>query len=164
MDKIIVIAGGNGFLGRYLTEYFTSIGWKVRVIARKRKGASSKAAFYQWDGKNIGDWSAALKGATAVVNLAGRTVNCRYNKRNKQQILNSRIDTTRVLASALNEMESPPNVWLNSSTATIYRHAQDYAQTDEAGEIGEGFSVGRMGKLHLPHWHQRRGSQIPRDE
>lgn len=83
-----------------------------------------------------------MEGADAVLNLAGRSVNCRYNAKNRAEILDSRLDSTRVLGQAIAKSSAPPRVWLNSSTATIYRHAEDRPMNDETGEIGSGFSVG----------------------
>ena len=94
-----------------------------------------------WDGVTLGDWAGEIDGADVLVNLAGRSVNCRYNDFNKGVILSSRLDSTRVLGEAVALCSRPPRVWLNSSTATIYRHAEDRAMDDETGEIGSGFSV-----------------------
>ncbi len=99
-----------------------------------------------WDGQTIGDWARELDGADLVVNLAGRSVNCRYSPANREEIMRSRVDSTRVLAQAIFQASSPPKVWLNSSTATIYRSAQDHAQDEETGELGSkegkwGFSI-----------------------
>jgi len=95
----------------------------------------------EWDGKTLGDWTGEIDGADVLVNLAGRSVNCRYNEFNKGVIRSSRVDSTRVLGEAVQRAACPPSVWLNSSTATIYRHAEDRAMDDETGEIGRGFSV-----------------------
>lgn len=76
-----------------------------------------------------------------LINLAGKTVNCRYNAKNKKEILDSRTDTTEVLGKAIEQCETSPSLWINSSTATIYRHAEDKPMTEEDGEIGSGFSV-----------------------
>lgn len=141
MDKNIVIVGGNGFLGRCLTRFMIAHGWAVRVVARNKTGVAEGATYFLWDGVSEGDWMQAFEGAHAVVNLAGRTVNCRYNEKNKKQIFDSRTRTTELVGIAIQRANSPPRVWLNSSTATIYRHAEDKPQTDEEGELGTGFSV-----------------------
>ncbi len=141
MDKIIVIVGGNGFLGRCLSQYMLANAWQVRVIARRAEGVADGADFHQWDGVTMGEWSKAFEGAHAVVNMAGRTVNCRYTETHKAEIVDSRTRTTELVADAINLAKVSPSVWLNSSTATIYRHAEDRAQTDEEGELGTGFSV-----------------------
>ncbi len=87
MEKIIVIAGANGFTGRYLSEYYLKKGWIVKGLARRTDGLAKGVEYHHWDGETLGDWAAEMEGAEAVVNLAGRTVNCRYNDENKRQIL-----------------------------------------------------------------------------
>lgn len=136
----IVIVGANGFLGRYLTRYFSRQGREVVAIARHRDGWSGDGMFLEWDGRTIGPWALALEGAAAVINLAGRSVNCRYTPEHRAQILDSRVISTRLVGQAIARCQSPPRAWLNASTATWYRHAEDQPQTDWLGEPGEGFS------------------------
>jgi uncharacterized protein (TIGR01777 family) len=83
----------------------------------------------------------ALEGADLVLNLAGKSVDCRYNEKSKRAILYSRIETTRLIGEAITACKQPPGLWINSSTATIYRHAEDRPMTEDGGEIGKGFSV-----------------------
>lgn len=139
----LVIAGGSGFLGRALARYFAAVDqdWDVVLMSRSRPTAAVPARWVQWDGVRQGDWGRELDGAAAVVNLAGRTVNCRYTAQNMLEIYTSRLDSTRALGRAIRAAAQPPAVWLNSSTATIYRDARDHAQTEARGEIGSGFSV-----------------------
>ncbi|MEI6177928.1 MAG: DUF1731 domain-containing protein [Verrucomicrobiota bacterium] len=136
----IVIFGANGFLGRYLSRYFTRQGREVVAVARSRKGWSGDGLFLEWDGKSQGPWVLALEGAEAVINLAGRSVNCRYNEKNRGEILSSRVDSTIAIGRAIAACKVPPKVWLNAGTATWYRHAVDKPQDDWLGEPGEGFS------------------------
>ena len=138
--KKIIITGANGFLGRYLSRYFSSLGWEVVGFARSKKDVADQCRFVEWDGKTLGDWAGELDGCDVLVNLAGRSVNCRYNKTNRREILDSRVDSTKVLGRAIAACDHPPELWMNSSTATIYRHAEDRPQCD-VGEIGKGFSV-----------------------
>ncbi len=140
MNSVIVIFGANGFLGRYLSRHFTRQGREVVCIARSRKGWSGDGMFLEWDGKNPGPWQLALEGAEAVINLAGRSVNCRYDETNRKSILQSRVESTRAVGRAVALCKVPPRVWLNASTATWYRHAEDRPQNDWTGEPGEGFS------------------------
>jgi uncharacterized protein (TIGR01777 family) len=140
MNPVIVIFGANGFLGRYLTRHFTRQGREVVAIARHRDGWSGDGMFLEWDGKNPGSWELALEGAEAVINLAGRSVNCRYTEANRREILDSRVDSTRAIGRAIAGCKVPPKVWLNAGTATWYRHAEDKPQDDWLGEPGEGFS------------------------
>jgi uncharacterized protein (TIGR01777 family) len=127
----IVLAGGSGFLGALLTEYFEARG--IEVIVLTRNGRSQ--ATMQWDGATAGPWVECLNGARALVNLAGRSVNCRYNKRNRRLIMNSRVNSTRILGEAIARCSRPPAVWLNASTATIYKHSFSRPMDEANGEI-----------------------------
>lgn len=132
MKKQIVIAGGSGFIGQYLAAAFRADGDAVTFIGRDGPDArwGSTAAITD-----------LLDGSDLLINLAGKSVNCRYNAANRAEILRSRVETTRELAQAVRDCEHPPAVWINSSTATIYRHADDRPMTEDDGEIGSGFSV-----------------------
>jgi NAD dependent epimerase/dehydratase family enzyme len=132
MNKRIVIAGGSGFIGQYLAAAFRADGDNVTLIGRNGPDA-------RWG--NTAAMTDLLDGSDVLINLAGKSVNCRYNAANRAEILRSRVDTTRELAEAVRDCEHPPALWINSSTATIYRHADDRPMTEEAGEIGAGFSV-----------------------
>ncbi|GAE93216.1 cell division inhibitor [Gracilibacillus boraciitolerans JCM 21714] len=132
MQKKIVLAGGTGFIGDYFKKQFSKQGYDVKIISRK-------APAITWnDQQGIID---ALEGAEMVINLAGKSVNCRYHDKNKKDIITSRTGTTKLLGDALNHCQNPPELWINASTATIYRHAEDRPMTEENGEIGTGFSV-----------------------
>lgn len=129
--RVIVIAGASGFIGRHLVRDFASDGFEVRTIGR------GGAADAHWGG----ELTSVLDGAHAVVNLAGRSVSCRYTKRTADEIFRSRTETTRELGEALAACPDPPSAWLNSSTGTIYREARDHSQDEFSGELGSGFSV-----------------------
>ncbi|WP_100372043.1 TIGR01777 family oxidoreductase [Bacillus sp. FJAT-45037] len=132
MSKRIVLAGGTGFIGTYFSEKFNKQGFDVKVISRQPEHIS-------WE--DTPSMTEALDGADLLINLAGKSVNCRYNDANKQAIMESRTKTTIQLGKAIQACTTPPKLWINSSTATIYRHAEDRPMTEEAGEIGSGFSV-----------------------
>lgn len=138
--RSVVIFGANGFLGRYLCRYFARQGREVVAVARRREGWSGDGLFLEWDGQHKGPWTLALEGADTVINLAGRSVNCRYTASNKEEILESRLRSTRSIGEAIRACRTPPRLWLNASTATWYRHATDRPQDDWRGEPGEGFS------------------------
>jgi NAD dependent epimerase/dehydratase family enzyme len=128
---VAVIAGGSGFIGGAIAEALEADGYRLRFIGRNADvGWADPAGIEQ-----------AVDGADVVVNLAGRSVNCRYTDPNRQEILDSRVRTTRALREAIQRAERPPRVWLNASTATIYRHSMDHPNTEAAGETGSGFSV-----------------------
>lgn len=135
MKPKIVLAGGTGFLGTLLKEHFAARQFEVVVLTRRPHRRARRGREVSWDGENLGAWRAELDGAYALVNLAGVSVNCRYHGRNRKLLLDSRLNTTRVLGEAVSECSEPPTVWLNSSTATIYQHTLK-AAWDEAGEIG----------------------------
>ncbi len=131
MDQKVVITGGTGFLGKYLHEKFAADGFRVIIISR-----SSGVA---WNDKNA--LIEALNGASLLINLAGKSVNCRYNDRNKKLIMMSRIQTTRLLGEAISECASPPAVWMNASSATIYRDEYSRPNTEADSITGNGFSI-----------------------
>ncbi|MDR0269965.1 TIGR01777 family oxidoreductase [Paenibacillus sp.] len=132
MIRKIVIAGGTGFIGAYLENKFEELGYEVRIISRQ-------AGYISWEDKE--GIHEALEHAEMLINLAGKSVNCRYHAQNKAKIMNSRTETTGILGQAILACKNPPVLWINSSTATIYRHAEDRPMTEAEGEIGSGFSV-----------------------
>lgn len=137
----IIIPGGTGYLGKILTTYFNARGFNVVVLSRSSDNRDKRARFVHWDGEHLGAWADELEGAVAVVNMAGRSVDCRYTQRNKAEIYASRLRSTRIVGEAIARCAKPPKVWLNSSSATIYRHALEREMDEATGEIGTGFSV-----------------------
>lgn len=135
--KTVVLAGASGFIGKYFRTRFEQDGWTVRTIGRKGARSSPSAT---WDDDDV-RLAQVLSGAELLVNLAGRSVSCRYNARNKAAILQSRVSTTAALGRAVALCTQPPSTWLNASTGTIYRNATDGPQTERDGELGAGFSV-----------------------
>ena len=136
----IVIAGGSGFLGRVLISHFKELKDELIILTRGQGGERNGVRYIHWDGEKVDSWTEALEGADVLINLSGRTVNCRYSDKNKKEIVQSRLLSTRVLGEALGALQSPPEVWLNSSSATIYEESFDIAN-DETGRPGTGFSV-----------------------
>lgn len=129
----IVIPGGSGQVGTVLARAFLARGDEVVVLSRR---PSPKAwRMIEWDAKTLqGAWPAEIDGADAVINLAGRSVNCRYTARNRRLIKESRVDSTRAVGQAIAAAPNAPRVWLQASTATIYAHRYD-ADNDEATGI-----------------------------
>jgi len=130
----IVLPGGSGQVGTILARYFQSQGHDVVVLARSTRPAPWRIV--QWDGTNSDRWTAELENADLVLNLTGRNVNCRYNDANRREIKESRTRTTRLLGEAISRLTHPPKIWMNASTATIYRHALDRPMDEATGEIG----------------------------
>jgi len=133
--KRIVLAGGAGFLGQALTAYFQNAGYETVVLTRALKAGRANVHQVVWDGRTAGDWADVLEDSAAVINLVGRSVNCRYHEHNRRQILESRVQSTQIIGTVISKCKVPPPVWLNASTATIYRHTHGPAW-DESGEIG----------------------------
>ena len=130
----IVLAGGSGFLGHALAGFFRDR-FEVIVLTRTPRPRSDGAREIAWDAKSAGPWTQFLDGAQAVIGLAGRSVDCRYTPENRRLIIASRVDSTRVLGEAIAKCQTPPPVWLNASSATIYKHTFD-KRMDESGETG----------------------------
>lgn len=131
----IILAGGSGFLGQILRGHFLKHGCEVVVLTRSPGKANDTARECFWDGRTLAGWSRELDGADVLINLAGRSVDCRYHARNRRLMMDSRVESTRVLGEAIARCANPPRVWLNSSTATIYKHTFGPAW-DENGQIG----------------------------
>ncbi len=135
----IVIFGASGFLGKALAVHYLENGNNVYLISRNDPKVE-RAQFYPWDGKTLGTWVLCLEEADIVINMAGKSVNCRYTKQNKELIYSSRLDTTTIIGIAIEKCKHPPKFWINSSSTTIYRHATDKPQDEPTGEIGTDFS------------------------
>nr|HRP00205.1 NAD-dependent epimerase/dehydratase family protein [Flavobacteriales bacterium] len=139
--KTILLAGGTGTMGRILQDHFVKHGWHVIVLTRQPdRHAKDSVTFLPWDGRTPGAWTRELERADVVVNLAGRSVDCRYTARNKALILNSRVDATHALGQAIERCTAPPKLWINLSSATVYRHAEDRPMDEDTGELGTDFS------------------------
>lgn len=137
----IIIAGGSGFIGQTLCKHFRDKGNQVVTLTRHPQAPVNGVLQVTWDGKNLGNWVGQLEKSDILINLTGKSVNCRYNEPNKRDILLSRLHATQVLGEALALLAHPPRLWINAASATIYRHAQDYPQDEYTGELGTGFSV-----------------------
>ncbi len=131
--------GGRGQIGSILTRHFIRQGHEVVLLTRSPTGVTDQQPdnlrIVSWDPGSSGHWVSELDGSDVVINLAGRSVNCRYTRDNREQIMNSRLASTRAIGSAISNCTTPPKVWLQSSTATIYAHSIEQAN-DESGSIG----------------------------
>ena len=130
----IVIPGGTGQVGTVLARAFHEDGHEVAVLSRH--SAKLPWRVVRWDGETFGDWASEIDGANVVINLAGRSVNCRYNENNRTEMMDSRVDSTRAVGEAISKAADPPKVWLQASTATIYAHSYNAPNDDVTGIIG----------------------------
>ncbi|HTF82890.1 MAG TPA: TIGR01777 family oxidoreductase [Cytophagales bacterium] len=138
MDKKIVIAGGTGFLGQALIRKFEGQGYEIVVLTRKPKAPQGKVTYVQWDAKTLGPWATSLERSAALINLTGRSVNCRYTESNKKEMVASRVDATRILGVAILGSNAAPKVWINASSAAIFGYSEDEIKDEEA-VLGAGF-------------------------
>lgn len=127
----IIIAGGSGQVGMILQREFKK--HEVRILTRDKE---AKLPFVYWDAKNLDAWVNEIDGSDVVINLAGRTVNCRYTEKNLKDMYDSRIDSARAIGEAIKNSSKPPKVWMQMSTATIYAHSFDRANDEYAGVMG----------------------------
>jgi uncharacterized protein (TIGR01777 family) len=130
----LVIPGGSGQVGTVLARAFQRDGHAVVVLSRSPRAAPWGVV--GWDGRTLGAWAAELDGADVVINLAGRSVNCRYGAANRRAIMDSRVDSVRVIGEAIARAVRPPRVWLQASTATIYAHRYDAPNDEATGIVG----------------------------
>lgn len=152
-NKKIILAGGSGFIGQEMTKYFGKEN-KIIILTRQVNEKTNRndynslsaddienATYVKWDGKTHGGWVNELNDADLVINLAGKSVNCRYNEKNKNEIFDSRTDAVKAIGQAIDKCDPPPSLWINASSATIYRHALDRPQDEYTGQFHDDFSV-----------------------
>ncbi len=130
----VVIPGGTGRIGTILARRLHADGHNVTVLSRTPAEAPWRTI--AWDGQTLGDWAAEIDGADVVINLAGRSVNCRYHQANRRAIMESRVKSAAVVGEAIGRANRPPRAWLQASTATIYAHRYDAANDEATGIIG----------------------------
>ena len=138
--KKVILAGGSGFLGKCIIDHFKS-NTQIIVLTRGEPRMKENVQYVQWDGETLGNWAELFEGTDVLINLNGKSVDCRYTEQNKKLIYSTRLAATEVLGKAIQQCKNPPKLWINSSSATIYRHAVDRTMDEETGDIGTGFSV-----------------------
>ncbi len=152
--KKIVIAGGSGFIGQALCNYFGKE-YQLIILSRQLPNPQSNAYgeeqieqeirdnihFAAWDGATIGPWAQELEGAELLINLTGKTVNCRYTEKNKKEIIDSRVNATKILGQAVQSSSHPPLLWINAASATIYPHATNESRDETFRDFSDDFSV-----------------------
>jgi len=136
----IILAGGSGFLGTSLIAYFKKQNAEVILLTRHTIKDLSGVRQVLWNGRDAGEWCRELEGADAVVNLCGKSVDCRYTETNKAKIYISRMLPTRAIGLAIQQCKQPPRVWVNASSATIYRASFEKKMDEYTGEVGDDFS------------------------
>ncbi len=139
MTKRVILPGGSGFLGRSFADYLVQRGYKVAVLTRSPQVGSRDVQELAWDGKTLGAWAEALDGAAAIVNFTGKSVDCRYTPENRREIVDSRVDSVRVLGQAIERCSEPPPVFVQAGSLAIYGNTRQ--RCDENAPHGKGFSV-----------------------
>jgi uncharacterized protein len=134
----IVVPGGTGHLGHRLAGAWADAGHDVVVVSRRTDRHPAGARVVRWDGRSLGTWAAEVDGADVVINLAGRSVNCRYTAANLREMMDSRVASATVVGAAIARASRPPRVWLQMSTATIYAHSYERANDEDTGIVGGG--------------------------
>ena len=130
----IIIPGGSGQVGTILARAFHQAGHEVVILSRRPTKAAWRVM--EWDAQTLGDWTTVFEGADVVINLAGHSVNCRYNAENRRLIKESRVKSTRIVGEAIARASCPPRLWLQASTATIYAHRYDAPNDEATGVLG----------------------------
>lgn len=167
-NKKLILAGGTGFIGQELCNYFGADN-EIVVLTRQVKDHSSntfgenhiKASvlknirYVKWDGINTGEWTKEIDGAAIVINLAGKSVNCRYTEKNKKEIFDSRTNANKVIALAIQQAVRPPELWINSASATIYPHATTVPRDESFTDFANDFSVQVCKKWEQTFYEQR---------
>ncbi|WP_026704387.1 TIGR01777 family oxidoreductase [Flavobacterium soli] len=140
MKKLIIVAG-TGFLGQVLVNHFKDKFEEIIILTRGNSETKNGIRYVKWNAKTFTGWEKELENTDLVINLAGKSVDCRYTEANKKEILDSRIESTKILNLAVLNCKNPPKHWMNSSTSTIYRHSLDKQMDETDGEIGNDFSM-----------------------
>lgn len=141
MKNKLIIAAGTGFLGNVLIDYLKNKYEQIVILTRSEPKFQDNVKYVNWNAKTLNGWEKELENADVLINLTGKSVDCRYTEKNKAEILNSRIESTKVLNEAVLQCKNPPKHWLNSSTSTIYIHSENKQMTEENGDIGNDFSM-----------------------
>jgi len=137
--KKLIIAGGTGFLGQALITQLEHEYDEIVILSRSGNRQTNKIKYIQWDAKSFGTWNAELEGAEAIINLSGRNINCRYTKKNKAEILASRLESTTIIGEAILKCKTPPKAWINASATGIYQFQENKFSTEANAKIGAGF-------------------------
>ena len=133
----IVIAGGTGFFGNYLINFFKK-DYSIIVLTRKKSYSENKVNYVNWDGESQGDWLTCIDGAEVLINLSGKSINCKFTNENKKKLLSSRINSTKALVTGISSLKNPPKVFLNASSGSMYQ-LQDRPNTESDVDFKNNF-------------------------
>lgn len=139
MSRKIILAGGSGFLGTSLAKFLTKKGYQVVILSRTATNSDQPIKYVQWDGVHLGDWVDEIDGSYAIVNFTGKSVNCVYTKKNRKEIISSRLNSVKVLDEAIRQCEQPPEVIIQAGSLAIFGDTREVC--DEKAPHGSGFSV-----------------------
>lgn len=139
--KKLIIASGTGFLGQVLVKHFQNKFDQIVILSRSKHSDYNNIRFVVWDGKSIGSWTEEFKDVHTIINLTGKSVDCRYTQKNKEEILSSRLNAISVIAEAVKKSNNTPEVWINAASATIYGYSFDIPQTEESAINANDFST-----------------------
>lgn len=152
--KKVILAGGSGYIGTVLADFYRDKAREIIILSRREEATKGNVRTIVWDAEHSGNWIKELEGADLLINLTGKNVNCRYNAKNRREILDSRIHATNVLGNAIRQLADPPKTWIQCASATIYRHAEDRYMDETGGETGSGFSVEVCKAWEKAFWDQ----------
>jgi len=133
----IVIAGGTGFFGNYLINFFKK-DYSIIVLTRKKSYSENEVKYVNWDGESQGDWLTCIDGAEVLINLSGKSINCKFTNENKKKLLSSRINSTKALVTGISSLNNPPKVFLNASSGSMYQ-LQDRSNTESDVDFKNNF-------------------------
>lgn len=140
MKQKIIIAGGTGFLGSSLRSKYSDENTEIVILTRKPfSPKEGNISYVHWDAKTLGDWTSHLEGSTAIINLVGKSVNCRYTEKNKKELIASRVEATSIICKAISLAENPPKVWINAGSAAIFGNSGSEIKNENSA-AGTGFS------------------------
>lgn len=140
MKSKIVIAGGSGFIGQLLSDFYHHQNYEVVVLSRGNREKVHGIRFVNWDGETEGEWVKELEGCDTVINLTGKSVNCRPTKSNNKAVIDSRVRSTKVIGKAIQKLQSPPKVWINAGGVGVFSGADSDVPKDENAALGKDFS------------------------
>ena len=139
--KKIVLLGGTGQIGKALIRFYKDKAIEINVFTRGLSRNEENVNYFSWNGESLTEYVKQFEEVDVLINLVGKNVNCRYTEENKKEIVDSRTKSVIALSEVIRKVSTPPKIWIQAASATIYRHSEDQEMTEKNGKIGEGFSV-----------------------